>query len=305
MENRQEPLETVYRSRNRKACSEHALVLEATGIKYSIRREGGEYTLLVAPQDVAPARAELEAYTHENFGWPGGAVEFPSRTGGWDGAMGYVVVLLLVAILHDRDVFGFDWFAAGKTHAELVRQGHWWRAVTALTLHADVPHLLANAVVGGLFGVLAAQLLGSGLAWFSILLAGAAGNVVNAWLRQGPHTSIGASTAVFATLGMIASYVWIRRRSMRTAALVRWAPLVGGGILLGYLGLGGARTDVAAHVAGFGCGLLLGALYGRLGRRVVLGPSVQSALGGVTLALLVLAWVVALVTSGSIVPLLN
>ena len=296
MENRQEPLETVYRSHNRKACSEHALVLEATGIKYSIRRENGEYNLLVAAQDVAPARAELEAYTHENLGWPGGAVEFPSRTGGWDPAMGYVVVLLLVAILQDQDVFGFDWFAAGKTHAELIRQGHWWRAVTALTLHADVPHLLANAVVGGVFGALAAQLLGSGLAWFSILVAGAAGNVVNAWIQSGRHTSIGASTAVFGALGIIAAYVWVRRRKTPTAPLVRWAPLVGGAILLGYLGAGGARTDVSAHVAGFGCGLLLGALYGRLGRRAALGPSAQSALGGVTLALLVLAWVLALVT---------
>jgi len=48
--------------------------------------------------------------------------------------------------------------------------------VTALTLHVDSGHLITNLGFGMLFGYLAGQLLGPGIAWASILAAGALGN---------------------------------------------------------------------------------------------------------------------------------
>jgi MYXO-CTERM domain-containing protein len=163
-----------------------------------------------------------------------------------------------------------------------------------LSLHANASHLVANIVIGGLIGLFAGQLLGSGLAWLSILIGGAAGNLLNAWIRQPAHTSIGASTAVFAALGIVAAFAWRQRRDVQTSRLARWAPLVGGIVLLGYVGTGGARTDVLAHVTGFFSGVLLGALYGRLGHRVVLAPSIQLLLGLGALAVLAFTWTCAL-----------
>ena len=168
-----------------------------------------------------------------------------------------------------------------------------WRTVTALTLHADARHLAANIVFGGLVGLFAGQLLGSGLAWFSILIAGAAGNLLNALIRNPGHTSVGASTAVFAALGIVAAYVWKRRRHLHASKLVRWAPLVGAVVLLSYLGTGGVRTDVAAHVAGFLAGVVLGAVYGKLGSRMESVAGSQRLLGGTALAVLALAWALA------------
>lgn len=295
MEDRRQPMEPVYRSGTKKDCRSRALVLEAAGIGYEIREKAGERTLVVAAPDAARARAELDAYARENRDWPTVAATLPQRAGGWRGVVGYAAVLLLVAIIEHRNMLGFDWFAAGKTNAGLIRQGHWWRAVTALSLHVDLPHLVANLVIGGLIGLFAGQLLGSGLAWISILFAGTAGNLLNAWIRQPGHTSVGASTAVFAALGILAAYVWWRRPHMQASRLSRWAPLVGGVVLLGYLGTGGARTDVLAHVTGFLSGVLLGALYGKLGDRVVLAAKVQFLLGMGALAVLALAWTLALV----------
>ena len=166
--------------------------------------------------------------------------------------------------------------------------------VTALSLHIDLPHLVANLVIGGLFGLFAGRLLGSGLAWFSILIAGTTGNLLNAWIRHPGHTSVGASTAVFAALGIVAAYTWKQRREVSAPRLARWAPLVGAVVLLGYLGTGGARTDVTAHVAGFLSGVLLGALYGKLGDRVVPAAGGQFLLGLGALAVLALAWTLAL-----------
>ncbi len=113
------------------------------------------------------------------------------------------------------------------SHAGLIREGEWWRAVTALGLHADAVHLAGNMVFGIVFGFLAGELLGWGLAWFGMLLAGALGNALNAFVQAPGHTSIGASTAVFATLGILAAYTWKRRRTQ----INRWVADGGQGVL--------------------------------------------------------------------------
>lgn len=299
MEDQQESSEAVYCSRDKRRCLERTLVLEAAGIESDLRRASGEYTILVTKPDADRARAELDAYDHDDRTTPRRVLAFPHHAGGWVGVYGFVAVLLLVDVLRDRDVFASDWFTAGRTHADLIRQGQWWRAVTALCLHSDLPHLLGNIVVGSLFGLLAAQLLGSGLAWLSILCGGAAGNVVNAWIQHSQHTSVGASTAVFAALGIVVAYVWTGRRHSPASVLRRWAPLIVGGVLLGYFGAGGPRTDVSAHAAGFFCGLLLGAVHGKLGNRAMFAAGGQFALGTIAIALLVLAWTIALLSSGT------
>jgi membrane associated rhomboid family serine protease len=222
----------------------------------------------------------------------------PPRTDGWASVFIYASLILLVAICADRQVLGHNWFGAGKAGAVQIRAGEWWRTITSLTLHLDQVHLVANLVIGGLFGLFAARLLGSGLAWFSILLGGVAGNALNAWIRPGAHNSVGASTAVFAALGMVSAWAWTRRRSHRLSSLARWTPLIGGVVLLGYLGGGGERTDVGAHICGFVSGLFLGAVFGKFGVQARVGNVGQALLATSAVLLLVLGWVFALATSG-------
>lgn len=301
MDRHPESLETVYRSNHAKACREHSLVLNAVGIKHEVRCVEGEFTLVVSAADAARSRTELEAYASENRNWPEAEPSFPQLSGGRVGLLGYVAVLVLVAVACRVDALGLDWFTAGKTHAGLIREGQWWRAVTALTLHVDGTHLLGNVLIGGLVGLFAGQMLGSGLAWLSILLAGTAGNLANAWIRPAGHTSVGASTAVFASLGLVAACAWWYRPTGagRASSLARWAPIVGAVVLLSFLGTGGERTDVAAHVTGFLSGLILGALYGALGDRLRLGSAWQILLGVAALALIGIAWALALAPHGT------
>lgn len=299
MGEQQQALEIVFRSRRKKPCLEHALVLEAANIRFVVQRRDSEFVVLVAERDAGRALGELAAYVRENRGSEREPLSLPHHAGVWVGVYGFVAVLLLVDICEDRSLFGMNWSAAGRTDAELILQGQWWRSITALSLHADAAHLVGNVVVGGLFGLLAAQLLGSGLAWLSILICGAAGNGLNAWIRQTQHTSIGASTAVFAALGIVMAYLWIRRRQFQSSRLTRWAPLICGVVLLGYFGAGGARTDVTAHLTGFCSGLALGAGFGRLGDRVRFGSSAQFWLGSAALTLLVLSWALALLDSAA------
>ncbi len=270
------------------------LVLEAIGIDYELQYASGEYRIVVPFASAARARTEIEAYALENRAARYGITTVPQKGSGWAGVFGYAIVLLLGFALQRNGVFGVEWIEAGKTHAGLIRAGELWRTVTALSLHSDPAHLMANIVVGGLIGLFAGQLLGSGLAWISILFAGAGGNLLNAWIRHAGHTSVGASTAVFAGLGIVAAYAWVRRESTSPSALARYAPIVGAVVLLSYLGTGGERTDVLAHVAGFLAGLLLGTLYGKLGDRIFMGKRAQFLLGIAAVAVLALTWLVAL-----------
>lgn len=287
-------VEAVYRA-NRRRCVRYALALEAAGIPFQIIAQSGESMIVVPAAQAAQAREELAAYEKDNHASPTVPIAVLEPRNGWPGVVGYSVVLLLLFFVQRHGAMGEKWFEAGMTNAGLIRQGEWWRAVTALTLHRDPAHLVGNMLFGSLIGLFAGRLLGSGLAWSGIVLAGAAGNLLNAWVRDARHTSVGASTAVFAAFGMVAAFAAIRRRHIRPTKFARYTPIVGGVILLSYLGTSGERTDVFAHVAGFLAGLLLGAWYGKSGDKIMAtGARTQVLFGIGTVAFLGLMWIIAL-----------
>ncbi len=287
-------LVAIYRSRNRAECLELTLILESVGIEYQFHRQAGAYAILVKSSDESRARAELQAYVQENRDWELRAPTIPGHADGWIGVLIYWDVLVMVALLRHYHALGGDWLAAGRMKAGLVRQGEWWRTVTGLSLHVDLTHLLGNLLFGALFGLFAGQVLGSGLAWFSILVAGALGNAMNAWLQPAQHSSVGASTAIFAALGILSAHAWKRRRHTERRWVRQLVPLLGGVALLGFVGTGGARTDFIAHLTGFFAGLLLGGIYGSLGHHPRLVGGAQSGFGAAAIALLGFAWFCAL-----------
>ncbi len=283
--------EIAAQSRDRARCLELRLVLDAAGIASETAFEGGWWLLLVRAEDLGHARAELYAYRAENPpGDPAPAPAVPRHRGAPAGVLGYGLTLLVVAVLAGRFVFGVDWFEAGRLQAGRVLAGDWWRPVTALTLHGDAGHLSANLVFGGLFGALAGLAVGGGVAWLTILLGGALGNALNALVQPPTHAAIGASTAVFAALGLLVMHAIRFRHALPATPLRRWSPVVGGVLLLAYTGTGGERTDVVAHLTGFLAGLALGlpvtlAPAAWLGRRAV-----QSAAAALAFGLLVACW---------------
>jgi rhomboid protease GluP len=281
----------VFRSFWRSACEERGFVLHAVGIGSVVAWAGRAWVLLVQPPDYDAAIAQLERYEHENPPRGRPRSNEPLHRGAWVGSTAYAAVLLAVAYLAGDLALGADWLGIGSLVPGPVRSGEWWRAVTALTLHLDVGHLLANLGFGVVFGLLAGQLLGPGIAWASVVLAAATANLANAFVQPVTHSSAGASTAVFATLGLLAAYAW-RRRDPRDRWAYRWSPLVAGIVLLGFTGAGGERTDVLAHLTGFAMGALSGAAHAHW--RVPRGPRAQLVAGLLALALELVAWALAL-----------
>src|SRR5690606_35842480 len=153
--------------------------------------------------------------------------------------------------------------------------------------------LLGNLGFGVLFGGLAARLLGSGITWLAVVLAAGAGNALNVLLLESTHRSVGASTAVFAALGLLAGFVWRARLTAQDRWAYRLGPLVGGIALLAYTGTGDAQTDIGAHLAGFLCGLALGTALTFVADRLE-GRRRQAVCGLAALAVIALAWARAL-----------
>ena len=111
----------------------------------------------------------------------------------WIGSALYVLVLLGVAVAISSGIGRLDAFEAGELNAGLVRQGQWWRAWTALTLHLDPAHIAANIGAGAWFGYLAGRLLGPGTAWALVVLGAGAANWVEAMLAAAAPVLNGAA----------------------------------------------------------------------------------------------------------------
>jgi membrane associated rhomboid family serine protease len=279
----------VFESRNRAACSDRALVLTAVQIPHELVHDQGGCALVVPAEYSGAAADELRQYEEENpplVRKP--AKPIPSHDA-MPGIFGYTLVVCIVAWLASSGAFGENWLAAGRIDGELIRDGEWWRLFTALTLHSGVKHLVGNLVFGVLFGLFAGRLLGSGVAWFAIIVTGALGNLLNTLLLDSAHRSIGASTAVFAALGLVAGYVWRAKLLSQERWPYRFGPIVGGLALLMYTGTGDANTDIGAHLmgflSGFGGGMLLTKMAG-----VFASSRVQWLFGAAAIAVITLAW---------------
>lgn len=284
---------SVFDSDVLKPCSDRALVLHSLDIPYDILRDDGRAILAVPDEYAERARFELWQYDRENRK-PQPAAPPASYVyhNGVPGVIAYVVVICLVAWLAGESAFGRDWLSDGRIDGALIRQGEWWRLFTALTLHAGLRHLLGNIGFGALFGLLAGRLLGSGLAWLGIVIASGAANALNVLLLESSHRSIGASTAVFAALGILSGFVWRGRMMSQDRWPYRLGPIVGGIALLAFTGTGDENTDVGAHLAGFLCGFATGMIFIRM-QTVKLSRGAQLFCGAGALAIIVVAWLAA------------
>jgi rhomboid protease GluP len=293
------PLIDVYRSERKIDCDNRAFVLTAVNIPSAVDFDGEAHVVRVAPAWLAHAQHHLWHYETERRSRAVELPPLPRFARAWVGGVVYCIVLLTVALAVANGWWRLDLFSQGELNAGLVRSGQWWRATTALTLHLDAAHLLANLGAGMWFGFLAARQLGAGSAWFLTLGAAALANLLESYAGPVTHRAVGASTAVFAALGLLAAHTWHTRRHAQPRWAARIAPLVAGSVLLGWLGTAGEGTagegtDVVAHLLGFAMGTVCGALVAlpMLSRSIQRLP--QWLWGMAALLLLVVGWTCAL-----------
>jgi rhomboid protease GluP len=144
--------------------------------------------------------------------------------------------------------------AAGALDAGAVRDGDWWRVLSATVLHGGVDHLLGNAVALLILGMVCEHAFGRRQFVLLYVASAVAGSLASLLASPGP--SVGASGAIFGLQG--AAIVLFRRH--RDRLLVRDRRI--GLVLLAWAiysiaaGLTMPWIDNAAHLGGAAAGAL-------------------------------------------------
>lgn len=268
----EETLQEIARFPSEEKAHEHALVIlamrQACWVAHTEEQDG--FALLVHSSAAEAVERELAIYRseQETETSAGGAEDFPRFTHppGY-AATGLWALVTLLAFrwqLHDPRISDLG----ASSSLGLVAEKEWWRPFTALFLHADGAHLAGNLVSGILLFPLVCRSAGAAVALPAILLAGALGNAFVSWFSYPEiFRSIGASTAVFAAVGILSALgvLDVARYHQRWSFRRHAAPLLAGIVVLGWFGGGGSpRTDVPGHFCGFLAGAVCGTVIGLL-----------------------------------------
>ena len=239
---------------------EHGLVVLALGRPYWLVPVPEGHRLLVEAEVSARVLEQLARYDRESVNWPPRPM-IETTTYRTDVITPLLWALAILAVFQLQGTRP-EWAEAGAVDpAAIFDRGEWWRAGTALWLHADGAHVISNALSGILIFTAVVKTLGRLGGWLLVALAALAGNLAAAALAYpGPYHSLGASTAIFSGLGLLTGRMLrvLGRAEHPHRGRAMFVALGSGVIVLALYGAGGARVDLGAHVAGFLAGLALG-----------------------------------------------
>lgn len=242
-------------------ADEWRLCLVADGIEAAVDWTEAGYVVVIDP-DVAPrAIAIIDEYDAEQRERRALAArplppEFKSHLGAWSAV---VLIALHALSLLDRRA----WLDVGRANAGLIQAGEWWRITSALFLHGDYMHVFSNSVAALVLFTALGKMVGTARALVLILISASLGNLINAYAHDATFSSIGASTATFASIGLLAVHQFLRRNDTRMKRW--WPPLAAALGLFAMLGTG-KETDVFAHLFGLLAGVVVGGIAVVVGR---------------------------------------
>jgi membrane associated rhomboid family serine protease len=234
----------------------------------------------------------IRQYRLENRGWSWRHSVFHSTTMfDWTA----IIWVMLIGFFFWLDLH-LDVRSLAAASSVAVRHGEWWRIFTAIWLHADVPHLAANAAFGSFFLALSMARYGFGPGLLAAYLAGAGANLFRCLVSLDNSSSLGASGMVMGAVGLVANQsFWLWRK------VPRMRPYIIGGIVSGLMifTLFGVSpgTDVIAHFGGLVLGLLLGMLFARK-PTVSVKPVINWACALIFAALVIVPWLLAIRVRG-------
>lgn len=151
---------------------------------------------------------------------------------------------------------------AGKSVASKILDGQWWRAITALTLHADIKHIMSNFISGYFILNLLFSRRNPIKSGGVVLIAAIVANFLVAFTMKENFSSLGFSTYVFSALGSLA-FVEAIEASKNDIQLNYWRklqPLYSAFLIAVMLGIS-ENSDILAHFYGFFMGVVMAALF--------------------------------------------
>lgn len=255
----------IGRYRTARQAHESGLAILAAGYSYWVHQDEGYFVLVVDRRHADALRQEVRIADIKNRYWPPPSIDLQTKT--TSKAPAAIFGLFLIAVFTAQDRYTYLQERGMNSSEGVIEMGELWRVITAITLHGDLGHLAGNLLGIGLFTYLSARYLGNGFAWALIIAVSAASNLTNAIVHTGePYFSLGASTAVFAALGLLTGFpLGTYLRSKEPLQTRDWlVPLSGGCLLFAWMGGGDFPTDVAAHFWSFVYGSVVSAIVAAL-----------------------------------------
>src|SRR6185503_18494373 len=133
-------------ARSKEQALDWSLVLLSQGIESEIEPgENGSWQIAVDETEFGRAARVLRLYRLENRRLPATPIEPAKLVFDWGQTWFFALLLLIFALSETRFPMLRD-FARMDTKAFLA--GEWWRPITAVLLHHDAAHLVANGTCG-------------------------------------------------------------------------------------------------------------------------------------------------------------
>jgi len=183
----------------------------------------------------------------------------------------------------------------GVNVGTLTLNGEWWRLVTALFLHANIPHVAFNLWALWNVGRLCERLYGRATFLVLYLLCGVSASM-SSIVWDANRFTVGASGAIFGLLGALLAFLTLSRPPVPTQIVRahRWSTVIFISVNL-VAGAFNYTVDNAAHIGGLASGLLLGGLLASGAGKAIIGrlsPARVGAAVAVTLTILVVGhWI--------------
>ena len=254
-------MENYFNALKREQANLVLLVLESQRISSNFTKNNDSFDIIIKDKDKQIATQILEKYFIENKTIKNKYQDSKLHLS-WKSPAVFAIMAML-AFIHVYALYN-------EIHGLLIReygssalyilQGEYFRAITALFLHADIGHLAGNLVGLFVFGTGVFSLTGYGRGSLMLLLSGFLGNVTNAYFKKGVYLSIGASTCVLGAAGILTALQIAKKRKASMSKIQTLAPFAAGMALLALLS-GGEDTDISAHLFGFLWGFLIGMIY--------------------------------------------
>lgn len=145
----------------------------------------------------------------------------------------------------------------------VLENGQWYRAFTAMFLHADMEHILSNMLVLYILGEIVERAMGHTKYFIIYIFSGIGGSISSLYLNYllgDTVSSLGASGAVFGMIGALLFILIRNKGKMETMSIGRVLFYIGASI---YLGLRSSNVDNMAHLGGLISGFILAILLYR------------------------------------------
>ncbi len=290
---------------SQRQAEELQFVLRGGGVPSSLVRVGANgsgpyHVILVPPERLAEARAILEEEQAATPAAPVVAADPDPPKLYW--VIGLIVINVLLWITTEGQ--GGESKAEqlqvmlrfGASQAPRLFAGEWWRTVTAVFLHFDLRHLVANMITLAILGPPALRSWRVGRFYTMYLLAGIAGNWISFAISPSGSIKAGASGAILGLLGVLAG---TKIRSIRSPSTLPsrfkvWHIVAIIVAVYGFVIGVGRSVDHLAHLGGLAAGLVLALLLpppGRLPARRE--RALDAALGAACLLLVIAAGLLA------------